>query len=161
MLACPQVGNHVIRKGTWIHINIYGKLVPLLRSTAQHNAYVSMACVSAGMVKHGHNALSSPTMSNNFLTLVALSPWLAHTATLVWPPLPTGMHHDERYFKDPHAFKPERWVDDVEAVLEPAAWMPFGAGPRRCPGERLAGEPTVSVYFTYTVAGIGLLSTTV
>eukprot|EP00891_Asterochloris_glomerata_P000140 jgi/Astpho2/140/Aster-04605 len=67
-----DLGNHVIRKGTWIHINIY------------------------------------------------------------------GMHRDERYFKDPHVFKPERWVDDVGAVLEPAAWMPFGAGPRRCPGERLA-----------------------
>ena len=92
---------------------------------------------------------------------MVLSPCVAHTATLVWPPLPTGMHHDERYFKDPHAFKPERWVDDVEAVLEPAAWMPFGAGPRRCPGERLAGGPTASIYFTYSVAGIGLLSTTV
>ena len=75
--------------------------------------------------------------------------------------MPPGMHHDERYFKDPHAFKPERWVDADGAVLEPAAWMPFGAGPRRCPGERLAGEHTASVYYGYSGARSDMLSTTV
>ena len=35
LLACLQVGDHVIRKGTWIHINIYGEMPYLhLPSTA-------------------------------------------------------------------------------------------------------------------------------
>ncbi|KAJ4360665.1 uncharacterized protein N0V89_001231 [Didymosphaeria variabile] len=43
--------------------------------------------------------------------------------------------HDERYFHDPYAFKPERWIDpDCRDVKD--ASQPFGLGPRVCPGKR-------------------------
>ena len=38
-------------------------------------------------------------------------------------------------YPDPHAFKPERWLDES---VESYAWLPFGGGIRRCIGAALA-----------------------
>jgi cytochrome P450 len=54
------------------------------------------------------------------------------------------LRHDsvgERLFERPQAFEPERWLDASEAPLGAAAKraaMPFGSGPRMCPGRYLA-----------------------
>jgi cytochrome P450 len=48
---------------------------------------------------------------------------------------PGGM--DERRFPDPAAFSPERWLG-ANAAAPKRASMPFGAGPRLCPGRYLA-----------------------
>jgi cytochrome P450 len=48
---------------------------------------------------------------------------------------------DERHFTDASAFKPERWLPDADPPLTSAAKrsaMPFGSGPRMCPGRYLA-----------------------
>jgi cytochrome P450 len=46
-------------------------------------------------------------------------------------------HRDSRFFPDPEAFTPERWLD--AAVSRPRfAFFPFGAGSRICIGERFA-----------------------
>lgn len=47
-------------------------------------------------------------------------------------------HRDPRFFEDPDAFRPERWLDGLEERLPPGAYFPFGAGPRRCIGEGFA-----------------------
>jgi cytochrome P450 len=48
---------------------------------------------------------------------------------------------DERYYPRPDQFRPERWLegesDQVTAAARRAS-MPFGAGPRICPGRNLA-----------------------
>jgi cytochrome P450 len=44
---------------------------------------------------------------------------------------------DERQFPEPMAFKPERWLRQ-DAAATARASMPFGAGPRLCPGRYLA-----------------------
>ena len=47
----------------------------------------------------------------------------------------------ERHFQNPHAFEPERWLADASQALSPAAKrsaIPFGSGPRMCPGRYLA-----------------------
>jgi cytochrome P450 len=60
--------------------------------------------------------------------------------TMVW----IAMRHDsvsDRHFTDPWAFRPERWLAASEPALTSAARrsaMPFGSGPRMCPGRYLA-----------------------
>jgi cytochrome P450 len=46
---------------------------------------------------------------------------------------------DERHFRDPAAFDPSRWLADPRAAASAKrVSMPFGAGPRLCPGRYLA-----------------------
>jgi cytochrome P450 len=47
------------------------------------------------------------------------------------------LHHDERFWDDPGAFRPERWSEDDPDRPE-CAYLPFGAGPRHCIGMRFA-----------------------
>ncbi len=60
--------------------------------------------------------------------------------TLIWGVL----RHDsvsERHFSNPAAFDPQRWLADAPSPLSAAARrsaMPFGSGPRMCPGRYLA-----------------------
>ncbi|MGA8036312.1 MAG: cytochrome P450 [Candidatus Acidiferrales bacterium] len=48
------------------------------------------------------------------------------------------MHRDARYFDEPLAFRPERWLDGLEDRLPKGAYFPFGDGPRRCIGQNFA-----------------------
>jgi cytochrome P450 len=61
--------------------------------------------------------------------------------TFVW----LVMRHDSvsaQHFPKPEAFDPSRWLDGADAALTPSSpkrvSMPFGAGPRVCPGRYLA-----------------------
>ncbi|MER6999437.1 cytochrome P450 [Streptomyces sp. NPDC000410] len=78
-------------------------------------------------------------------------------ATLGGHPVPDGTriwtsqwstHHDERWFPEPEAFRPERWDDDAEPAVPDHAWYPFGAGPRTCLGTRFALVEAVLVLAT-------------
>jgi cytochrome P450 len=48
------------------------------------------------------------------------------------------MHRDPRYYDEPDAFRPERWLDGLADRLPPGAYFPFGDGPRRCIGQGFA-----------------------
>src|SRR6266404_5761007 len=48
------------------------------------------------------------------------------------------MHRDARYYDDPDAFRPERWLDGLMGRLPAGAYFPFGDGPRRCIGQSFA-----------------------
>ncbi|WP_336343990.1 cytochrome P450 [Halalkalicoccus ordinarius] len=48
------------------------------------------------------------------------------------------IHHDERFYDDPYAFRPERWSEGFEERLPEFAYFPFGGGPRRCIGAGFA-----------------------
>jgi cytochrome P450 len=45
-------------------------------------------------------------------------------------------HRDPRYFEEPDAFKPERWINGDTAPKY--AYFPFGGGPRQCIGNYFA-----------------------
>jgi len=45
-----------------------------------------------------------------------------------------SIHHNEKYWKDPLLFDPDRWKQEPE----PFTYMPFGAGVRACLGQRFA-----------------------
>ena len=44
-----------------------------------------------------------------------------------------AIHNNPRYWESPATFRPARFLDNPK----PAAWFPFGHGPRKCIGERL------------------------
>jgi cytochrome P450 len=48
------------------------------------------------------------------------------------------MHRDPRYYDEPEAFRPERWLDGLADRLPAGAYFPFGDGPRRCIGQGFA-----------------------
>lgn len=45
------------------------------------------------------------------------------------------LHHDPAIYRDPHAFRPERFLDTPP---DPLMWVPWGGGRKRCPGLHLA-----------------------
>jgi cytochrome P450 len=57
-------------------------------------------------------------------TIVLLSPW--------------AMQRDGRFFPEPDAFRPERWLDGLAQRLPRFAYYPFGGGPRQCIGNTFA-----------------------
>ena len=65
-----------------------------------------------------------------------------------------GMQHDEQYWQDAEAFRPERWLGDKTGGDKSGgmAYMPFGLGPRMCIGIKLACElPCVPLYLAQLI----------
>lgn len=45
------------------------------------------------------------------------------------------VQHSSRYYPDPEVFRPQRFIDQR---ADPAVWLPFGGGVRRCLGATFA-----------------------
>ncbi len=75
-------------------------------------------------------------------------------AVLTRPPA-----RDPKNFDEPCSFRPERWLDAGGGAHEPSAHIPFGTGPRLCPGRTLAllemKVVLATVYKTFDVARVG------
>ena len=50
------------------------------------------------------------------------------------------IHHDERFYDDPYAFRPERWTERIEEELPEFAYFPFGGVAARV-GVSARGSP--------------------
>ena len=57
-------------------------------------------------------------------------------------------HRDPRYFPDPEAFRPERWLDGLAKRIPKYAYYPFGGGPRVCIGNSFAMMESVLLLAT-------------
>jgi len=68
-------------------------------------------------------------------SLLTLSPWVIH-------------RHDD-YWPEPHQFRPERFLEgtasDQEVLCRKEAWLPYGFGPRKCPGAAFAQQEALLV----------------
>ncbi len=51
---------------------------------------------------------------------------------------PYLLHRHPQYWKEPDAFRPERFDAEHESERPRFAYIPFAAGPRHCIGESLA-----------------------
>ncbi|MER5353623.1 cytochrome P450 [Kitasatospora sp. NPDC002551] len=51
---------------------------------------------------------------------------------------PYALHRDPAVFADPHRFDPDRWLPERAAAVPRHAYLPFGAGVRKCIGESFA-----------------------
>ncbi|XP_037869378.1 cytochrome P450 6B2-like [Bombyx mori] len=49
-----------------------------------------------------------------------------------------ALNHDPKYFDCPSEFRPQRFSPEAEQNIPKFVYMPFGSGPRTCPGARLA-----------------------
>lgn len=57
---------------------------------------------------------------------------------------PYLLHRDGRYWQEPEDFRPSRWLGPRTPHL-PHAYLPFGAGPRVCPGASLGFRQLVAL----------------
>ncbi len=49
-----------------------------------------------------------------------------------------GIHRNPRYWDEPEAFRPDRFLGEQAKARHPHAFLPFGAGPRVCMGNHFA-----------------------
>jgi cytochrome P450 len=61
---------------------------------------------------------------------------------------PWALHHDARFFPDPFAFRPQRWLDGSMQDLPKNAYLPFGGGARVCIGNHFALMEAILVLAT-------------
>ena len=59
-------------------------------------------------------------------SIVTISPWVLQRHRSLWP--------------QAECFQPERFLEPESALLEQRAFLPFGLGPRRCPGSGFAQQ---------------------
>jgi cytochrome P450 len=63
-------------------------------------------------------------------------------------PVPYLIQRDARWFGDPEAFDPDRFLPERFEALPVCAWIPFGAGPRACIGASFATLEMVLIVAT-------------
>jgi cytochrome P450 len=80
----------------------------------------------------GRESLRNVTLSDRSLIPARTTVFLA----------PLLLHRRSQTFRDPDRFNPDRWID---AEPPPFAYVPFGAGARRCIGEDFARNETAIV----------------
>ena len=58
---------------------------------------------------------------------------------------PYLMHRHRKYYHNPEAFRPERFLNGEMDGAHPYIYFPFAGGPRRCIGEKFAWQEILSV----------------
>lgn len=67
-------------------------------------------------------------------------------------------HHDNKVWKNPETFNPNRFLDENMTLINTEKIFPFGLGNRRCLGEQLAKE-SVYTFFVGILNEFTLLPT--
>ena len=75
-------------------------------------------------------------MSRRVVKPLQLGPWTVPAGALLRI-TPWVIQRDPRWFPEPQAFRPERFIAGAEPPPR-GAWLPFGAGPRVCIGQHFA-----------------------
>jgi len=59
---------------------------------------------------------------------------------------------DPDYFPDPEKFDPERFIAENKCNFNPNAYIPFGQGPKMCPGNSFSLNPQCSNISSFRVS---------
>jgi cytochrome P450 len=78
---------------------------------------------------------------------VLLGPWTVPKGSIVLMSQ-SHTHRDPQFWREPDAFRPERWTNGETAGLPKFAYFPFGGGTRICIGEAFAWTELVLVLAT-------------
>ncbi|MBQ0945720.1 cytochrome P450 [Ideonella sp. 4Y16] len=99
-----------------------GAALPYLAATLKEamRLYPPVAAVMTRRATRGFELAGRPLPAG---TLLRVTPWV--------------IQRDPRWFPEPEAFRPERFLADDPAQPR-SAWMPFGVGPRVCIGQHFA-----------------------
>ncbi|XP_011631320.1 cytochrome P450 4C1-like, partial [Pogonomyrmex barbatus] len=68
---------------------------------------------------------------------VKLQTYLVPAGTFVYISI-HGAHRDPNYWSNPEVFDPDRFLPEKTQNRHPYSYLPFGAGPRNCIGQRFA-----------------------
>jgi cytochrome P450 len=114
------------------------------------DAVIGLANVAVDLDTTNKLAVAS-AVANETTRLRPVAPFLGFLANVdmalgdVFVPKGTGVVAllrppalDQTNFVDPLAFRPERWLEDTNGRHNVSAHLPFGSGPRMCPGRSLA-----------------------
>ncbi|KAI1818680.1 cytochrome P450 [Poronia punctata] len=103
-----------------------------INSTRAQQLPYLQAVIAEGLRIHPPGSRGFPRVSPGVQISGHYVPAGAEVYTSSWT-----MAHDDRYFHEPFAFKPERWIDpDCKDIKE--ASQPFSLGPRGCIGKNFA-----------------------
>ncbi|HJT85909.1 MAG TPA: cytochrome P450 [Nitrososphaeraceae archaeon] len=58
------------------------------------------------------------------------------------------MHHNSKYYDEPHIYNPDRWTEEFKQNLPRFAYFPFGGGIRGCIGESFAWQEGILLLST-------------
>lgn len=74
-----------------------------------------------------------------------LEPYTVQAGDIIWIPV-SGVHMDEKYYKDADKFDPDRFMDK-RVTINDTKFLGFGIGPRSCIGNRFAMLETKTLIF--------------
>ena len=124
-----------------VHLGLQGRLAAESIAPSRHNSMgwptaffhevLRLYPVSFGFTREVQSSVTIAGIALDPGDVVLASTYLAH--------------RDSRYYTDPLAFRPERWLDGSLNGLPRFAFLPFGGGPHNCMGADVALQriPTI------------------
>jgi cytochrome P450 len=94
---------------------------------------LTQRCLLEGMRLHPPAYITSRTAAED----TTIDGWDVPEGTVVTPVF-SELHRNAAHWPDPDRFDPDRFLPEAVAARDRFAYLPFGAGPRKCIGEHFA-----------------------
>ncbi|XP_055679448.1 probable cytochrome P450 9f2 [Lutzomyia longipalpis] len=133
IMVNPDIQERLFEEISETNSNLDGK--SLKYDTLQNLKYLDMV-ISESLRKWSAPAVDR-VCNRTFTLKYDNKEYTFHKGDVFWIPI-VGFHHNPEYFPNPEKFDPERFNDENKSSINPAAYIPFGVGPRNCIGSRFA-----------------------
>ncbi|KXJ79843.1 hypothetical protein RP20_CCG027716 [Aedes albopictus] len=140
----PEIQQRLYEEVMETESNLDGK--PLTYEVLQQMQYMDMV-ISESLRKWPPGIVGDRYCTKDYHYKDSVGSFVIEKGKSVWIPS-IAIHNDPRYYPNPDKFDPERFSEENKSKINPAAYIPFGAGPRNCIGSRLAlMEMKMIVYY--------------